>query len=48
MWDGTTLSFMAIDPSTEDPTRNAFRLRSDCKADVELTFYEEWEKTEPV
>jgi hypothetical protein len=43
-WDGETLRFVARMPSTDTSMKNAFRLRPDGKADLELTIYEVWKK----
>ena len=39
------LSFDAVMPSTGWRSKNVFRLRSDGKADLELTIYEVWKKS---
>jgi hypothetical protein len=43
-WDGETLTFRARFPSTNTITKNVFRMRSDGRADLELTTYEIWKK----
>ena len=43
-WDGEALTFTARFPSTGSMTRNAFRLRPDGRADLELTIFERWKK----
>ena len=43
-WNGNALSFIARMPSTNNVTKNVFRLRSDGKLDHELTTYDVWKK----
>jgi hypothetical protein len=43
-WDGKALSFIARMPSTNNVTKNVFRIRSDGKLDHELTTYDTWKK----
>jgi hypothetical protein len=43
-WDGKALSFIARMPSTDNVTRNVFRIRSDGELDHELTTYDVWKK----
>ena len=43
-WDGKALSFIARMPSTDNITKNVFRIRSDGKLDHELTTYDVWKK----
>ena len=44
VWDGASLSFTAIMPSTGFKSKNSFRMRDDGKADLELTYRETWKK----
>ena len=43
-WENESLSFNALMPSTQQRSRNAFRVRPDGKADLELTIWEVWKK----
>jgi hypothetical protein len=43
-WDGKALSFVARMPSTNNVTKNVFRIRSDGRSDLELTTYDIWKK----
>ncbi len=42
--DGDSLSFVARMPSTDNVTKNVFRIRPDGKLDLELTTFEVWKK----
>lgn len=43
-WNGKALSFIARMPSTNNVTKNVFRIRPDGKLEHELTTYEVWKK----
>lgn len=43
-WDGEALSFDTLMPSTECRARHVFRLQSDGRVEVELTFWEIWKR----
>ena len=43
-WDGKALSFVARMPSTNNVTKNVFRIRPDGKPDLALTTYDVWKK----
>jgi len=43
-WDGKALSFVARMPSTNNVSKNVFRIRPDGKLDLALTTYDVWKK----
>jgi len=43
-WNGTALSFIARMPSTNNVTKNVFRIRSNGKLEHELTTYDVWKR----
>jgi hypothetical protein len=45
-WDGTSLSFVAVMPSTGFRSKNVFKLAGNGKAQLSLTIYETWKKIE--
>ena len=46
-WDGTTLRFYSLMPSTNFKTVHAFRANPDGTAEVEFTWWETWKKMTP-